>query len=414
MNAELFIARRIFSDKENRESFSRPIVAIAVAGIALGLTVMILAVAIVTGFKNEIRNKVVGFGSHIQILNYDTNTSYEMVPISRNQDFIKAIRNIPGIRHVQVFGIKAGLIKTETEIQGVVLKGVGSDYDWDFFRNNLVEGSIFKVNDTTRTNQVLISKYLSRLLKLKVGDDFAMYFVQDPPRLRRFTISGIYETSLEEFDKIFVLADIGHIIRLNDWAPDQISGFEITIDRFKDLDLISFLVQEKVGFGFKQNKAMLRVVTIRDKYPQIFDWINLQDMNVAIILILIFVVAGFNMVSGLLILILDRTQMIGILKALGAENWKVRRIFLIQAGMLILKGLFWGNIIGIGLCLLQDHFGIMKLDQSSYYLTTVPINLNLIHILALNLGTIFLILFMLIIPSHVISRIVPVKTIRFD
>lgn len=410
----MFIAHRVFTDKDNKESFSRPIVAIAVAGIALGLTVMILAIAIVTGFKNEIRNKVVGFGSHIQILNLDTNTSYEMVPVSRNQKFLESVKAMPGINHVQVFGIKAGIIKTETDIQGVVLKGVGNDFDWQFFRDNLVEGEIFQVTDSTRTNKVLISKYLSKLLRLRVGDDFAMYFVQEPPRMRRFTISGIYETSLEDFDKIFILADIGHIIRLNDWNPDQISGFEITIDDFRDLDWMTFRVQEQVGYGFEEDKTMLRVLSIQEKYPQIFDWINLQDMNVAIILILMLVVAGFNMVSGLLILILDRTRMIGILKALGAENARVRRIFLIQAGLLIAKGLFWGNIIGIGLCLLQRYFGIIRLEQSSYYLTTVPINLDPMHILLLNIGTMVLILLMLIVPSHVISGIMPVKTIRFD
>lgn len=410
----MFIAHRVFTDRDNKESFSRPIVAIAVAGIALGLTVMILAIAIVTGFKNEIRNKVVGFGSHIQILNLDTNTSYEMVPVSRNQKFLESVKAMPGINHVQVFGIKAGIIKTETDIQGVVLKGVGNDFDWQFFRDNLVEGEIFQVTDSTRTNKVLISKYLSKLLRLRVGDDFAMYFVQEPPRMRRFTISGIYETSLEDFDKIFILADIGHIIRLNDWNPDQISGFEITIDDFRDLDWMTFRVQEQVGYGFEEDKTMLRVLSIQEKYPQIFDWINLQDMNVAIILILMLVVAGFNMVSGLLILILDRTRMIGILKALGAENARVRRIFLIQAGLLIAKGLFWGNIIGIGLCLLQRYFGIIRLEQSSYYLTTVPINLDPMHILLLNIGTMVLILLMLIVPSHVISGIMPVKTIRFD
>lgn len=410
----MFIAHRVFTDRDNKESFSRPIVAIAVAGIALGLTVMILAIAIVTGFKNEIRNKVVGFGSHIQILNLDTNTSYEMVPVSRNQKFLESVKAMPGINHVQVFGIKAGIIKTETDIQGVVLKGVGNDFDWQFFRDNLVEGEIFQVTDSTRTNKVLISKYLSKLLRLRVGDDFAMYFVQEPPRMRRFTISGIYETSLEDFDKIFILADIGHIIRLNDWDPDQISGFEITIDDFRDLDWMTFRVQEQVGYGFEEDKTMLRVLSIQEKYPQIFDWINLQDMNVAIILILMLVVAGFNMVSGLLILILDRTRMIGILKALGAENARVRRIFLIQAGLLIAKGLFWGNIIGIGLCLLQRYFGIIRLEQSSYYLTTVPINLDPMHILLLNIGTMVLILLMLIVPSHVISGIMPVKTIRFD
>lgn len=375
---------------------------------------MILSVAIVTGFKYEIQNKVVGFGSHIQILNYDTNTSYETVPVRKNQPFLPALGKIPGISHIQVFGIKAGIIKTETDIQGVVLKGVGADFDWSFFEKNLAEGETFRVSDTSRTNQVIISKYLSSLLRLNVGDDFAMYFVQDPPRLRRFTIQGIYETSLVEFDRLFILADIGHIQRLNNWDDDQVSGFEIMIDRFPELDLMTFLVGREVGMEFQEDGSLLRVVSIRSKFPQIFDWLNLQDINVAVILVLMFLVAGFNMVSGLLILILERTGMIGILKSLGADNLKIRRIFLYQAVFLITRGLFWGNILGLGLCYLQYRFGIISLDQESYYLTTVPIHFELFHILALNAGTLLLIILMLLIPSQVIARISPVRAIRFD
>lgn len=414
LNTELYIARRLLFDKDKTSSFSRPIVSIAIAGIALGLAVMIIAMAITTGFKKEIQKKVVGFGSHIQILNLDTNSSYETKPIDRDQEFLSSLEEMAGIDHLQVFGIKAGIIKTENDIQGVVLKGIGSDFNWDFFEESLVEGNIFRVTDTARTNEVLISQYISSLLQLEVGDDFAMYFVQDPPRLRRFTISGIYETSLEEFDKIYVLTDIGHIQRLNNWDENQVSGFEITIDRFSDLDLMTYLVRESVGFGFEEDGSMLKVLSIQDKYPQIFDWINLQDLNVIIILVLMFLVAGFNMVSGLLILILERTQMIGILKSLGSANWSIRKIFLIQSGFMISRGLLWGNLVGIALCLIQYYFGVIKLDQSSYYLSTVPINFNILHILFINIGTLLLTVMMLIIPSAIISRIMPVKTIRFD
>ena len=375
---------------------------------------MIIATAIVTGFKNEIRNKVIGFGSHIQILNYDTNTSYETAPVNKNQEFYPRMANLPGIKHIQVFSTKAGIIKTETDIQGVVLKGVGSDFDWTFFKKNLTDGVAFRVTDTIKTNKVLISKYIAQLLKLKVGDSFSMYFVQEPPRIRKFTISGIYETSLEEFDKIYVIADIGHIQKLNNWSDNEVSGFEILLDNFEDLEEKTWVVQQEVGFGFEEDGSRLKIRNIIQKYPQIFDWLNLQDMNVWIILILMLIVAGFNMVSGLMILILERTNMIGILKAVGTQNWSIRKIFLYQSAYLVAKGLFYGNIIGIGLCLLQHYFGIIKLDESSYYLSTVPINFNILYILGLNLGTLLLTVLMLIIPSYLISRISPVKAIRFD
>ncbi len=414
MNTEFFIARRLILDKETKKTISRSILGIAIFSIALGLAVMIVAVAVVTGFKQEITFKVVGFGSHIQILNFDSNISFETQPISRNQDFLEDLRTEPGFENIQVFATKAGIIKTKTDIQGVVLKGVGSDFNWNFFNDYIIEGECFNINDSVRTNATLISKYIADLLKLKVGDDFIMYFVQDPPRMRRFTVSGIYETSLVEFDRIFVFADIAHIQKLNNWSADQVSGFEITIDDFNRLDEMTFRVIDRVGFGFDEEDSRLKVVNIQEKYPQIFDWLNLQNLNVIVILVLMLLVAGFNMISGLLILILDRTQMIGILKALGTINLSIRRIFMYQSGFLILKGLFWGNLIGIIICLVQKHFDLIKLDPSSYYLTTVPINLNGWQILALNAGTCLIILLMLIIPSMIVARISPVKAIRFN
>ena len=249
---------------------------------------------------------------------------------------------------------------------------------------------------------------------LKLGDSFITYFVEDPPRYRRFNISGIYETNLVDFDKLYILTDIGHIQRLNNWSKNEVSGFEIAIENFNDLDYLSWEVQDRVGFEINEQGRRLRVLSITDVNPQIFDWLNLQDLNVIIILVLIFLVAGFNMVSSLLILILERTNMIGILKALGTRNWNIRRVFLYQSVYLIGKGMFWGNLLGIGLCLLQYYFGIIKLDQATYYLSEVPINLNLLTLLGLNIGTMALTVFMLIIPSFLISRISPVKTIRFN
>ena len=414
MNHELFIAKRLVFGKDTSQGISRPIVAISVTGIALGLAVMIIAISITTGFKKEVRNKVIGFESHIQILNYDTNTSFETVPINENQEFLSELELYPWVRNIQVFAIKAGIIKTESEIQGVVLKGIGSDFDWTFFQKNLVEGTIFHVTDTGRTNQVLISKYLADLLQLKVEDSFSMYFVQDPPRARRFTISGIYETNLEVLDKIYLLADIGHIQRLNNWDDNKVSGFEVEIQDFKDLYPATLEVIQKVGFDLNAEGSRLKVQNIIQKYPQIFDWLNLQDINVWIILGLMLLVAGFNMISGLLILILDRTNMIGILKSVGTRNWSLRKIFLYHSGFLIARGLLWGNIIGIGLSLLQAQFEILKLDPSTYYLSSVPINFSILNILLLNAGTFLLVLIMLLLPSHLISRITPVKTIRFN
>lgn len=415
MNLPYFIAQRLIRGRTEGTSFSRPVNVIAVIGIALGLAVMILAVAVLTGFKNEIRDKVAGFGSHIQIVNMDANYSYETIPVSQDQEFIKKIRNIEGIKHIQVFATKAGIIKTDDEIQGVLLKGIGPDYDWSYFASNLVEGSVFSVQDTgSASTQVIISKKTADMLKLRTGDSFAMIFVQDPPRMRKFVISGIYETSLEEFDKIYVFCDIAQIRRLNGWEDDQVTGFEIYINDFDRMDDLADQVWQTVGFRLSADETNFKVQSIRSKYPQIFDWLNFQDVNVIIIILLMLVVAGFNMISGLLILILEKTNMIGVLKALGSGDATIRKVFLYQASWLIGKGLLWGNLIGIGLAYLQLKTGLFTLDPSSYYLKTIPVNLELIHILLLNAGTMAAIIVMLLVPSQLISRITPVKAIRYD
>jgi lipoprotein-releasing system permease protein len=375
---------------------------------------MIIAVAVLTGFKQQIRDKVVGFGSNIQIVNFDSNLSFETTPITEAQEFIPAIKNIRGIKHIQIFATKAGIIKTGDEIQGVVLKGVGSDFDWSYFSSNMTDGSVFIVNDTSRTDKVIISKKIADMLRLRTGDSFAMHFVQDPPRMRKFTICGIYETSLEEFDKMYVFCDIGHIRRLNGWKDDQISGFEIYIDDFVRLDEMTQAVEDAIGYRIVEDEEKFKVTNIRIKYPQIFDWLNFQDINVIIIIFLMLVVAGFNMISGLLILILEKTNMIGIMKALGSDDVTIRRVFLYQAAYLISKGLLWGNLIGIGLAFLQLKTGLISLDPSSYYIKTVPVNFEIAHILLLNAGTMAAILIMLLVPSKLISRITPVKAIRYD
>jgi lipoprotein-releasing system permease protein len=319
----------------------------------MGLAVMILAVAILTGFKQQIREKVVGFGANIQIMNFDSNISFETTPVSDTQNFIPEIKRIPGIKHIQVFATKAGIIRTDEDIQGVVLKGIGKDFDWSYFKSNMVDGSVFTVTDTGRTDKVIISKQIADMLRLKTGDSFAMLFIQDPPRMRKFTISGIYETSLEEFDKMYVFCDIGHIQRLNGWRDDQVSGFEVFINDFGKLDELTAAVRDAVGYKIAEEETKFKVTNIRTRYPQIFDWLNFQDINVIVIILLMLIVAGFNMISGLLILILEKTNMIGVLKSLGTEDITIRRVFLYQAAYLIGKGLFWGNLIGIGLAYIQ-------------------------------------------------------------
>ena len=412
MNLELLIARKIlFDKKKNKTTFS--IINIAVGGIAIGLIVMILAISILAGFKTEIRKKVAGFGSHIQILNHDSNLSLETVPINKNQFFYKYIDSLPGVKHIQVFGQKAGIIKTADDFMGVLLKGIDQDFDWSFFSDNIIEGTNFTVIDGERTNDIIISKYIALRLKLKTNEKITVIFPQEPPRTRRFVIKGIYDTGLTEFDKVFLLCDIGHIQRLNDWSSDMVSGFEIIIDEFDHLTEMKETIYQIAGSTFLDDGTKLKVVDLKDKNPEIFDLLKLYDTNVWVILTLMLIVAGFNMVSGLLIIILERTNMIGILKALGTENFTIRKIFLWISAYLISKGLLWGNIIGLGICFIQNKFRFIKLDPANYDLSYVPVNLNISHIFLLNAGTMIITLFMLIFPSFIISRISPDKTLKF-
>jgi lipoprotein-releasing system permease protein len=413
LNTEFFIARRQIFEVHNQKTLARPVLRISVFGIALSLTVMIISVCTVTGFKSEIRRKLIGFGSHIQILNYDSNSSFETLPVSRNQPFSPFIDSIPGIRHIQVFATKPGIIKSKNEVQGAIVKGIGSDFDWGFFRENLVEGDVFIVSDTAVTDKVLISRYISNLLALKVGDRFAMYFIDDRPRGRVFTISGIYQTSLVEFDKQFILADIAHIQSLNAWENDQVTGFEILIDDYNDLDYLKEVVFSLAGVSFAPDGSRLKVLSIRDTHPQIFDWLGLIDKNVWVLLGLMLLVSVFNMVSGLLIMILDRTALIGILKALGSGNKLIRNIFMIQAAYLTGKGLFWGNLLGVGLCMLQNRFHFITLNPESYFLDYVPVNFNIGNILLLNLGVLLVTLAALLLPSRIITRIDPARILSY-
>lgn len=417
MNTDLYIARRIFSSKENKQNLSHQIVNIALFGIVLGLIVLILSVAIVTGYKSEVGKKVIGFGSHMQITNLDSNQSFETGKISQNQAFLDELKTIDGIRHVQVFATKPGIIRTDDEIHGVILKGIGPDFDWSFFQENRLEGEPFTVDDSLRNNKVWISKQMSDLLKLRLGDDLNMLFIHESdaiPRQRKFSIAGIYKTSLEEFDRMFVLVDINHIRRLNNWKNDEISGFEILVSDFNTLEHQEKAVHNLLLRNLNSDSTALNVVSIKEKYRHIFDWLSLLDMNVWVILILMILVAGFNMVSSLLVIILERTQMIGILKAMGAKNLSIRKIFLYFSMLLILKALVIGNILGVGICLVQEYTHFLKLDPESYYLEYVPVNLKLTHLLLLNAGTILITTLMLILPSYFITKVSPEKTIRFE
>ncbi|NOR73540.1 MAG: FtsX-like permease family protein [Draconibacterium sp.] len=420
MNTELFISRRLFFDKTNKQFLSQKIIKIALFGIALGLAVMIVSVAVVTGFKNEVRNKVIGFGSHIQVVNFDSRNSYELSPISSNQPFLHKLSSIKEIKNIQVFATKPGMIKTEEYIQGIVFKGVDSRYNWGFFQKNLVEGRLPQLNDSARVNEIILSEQVSKLLRLKLDDSAVLYFITEneitprTPRLLQLKVCGIYRTSLEEFDKLFVIGDIKQIQRLNSWKANEVSGFEIEVFNFNKIEETEQLVRNAVIDYREENSNILRTENIARMYPQIFDWLKILDMNVWVILILMILVASFNMISGLLVLILERSSMIGVLKALGSRNWSIRKIFLYLSIFLTSRGMLWGNIIGVALILIQKTFGVIKLDPTTYYVDVVPVNFSLLHLLLLNIGSIIITTIMLVIPSYLVSKISPEKSIRFD
>jgi len=413
MSFEHYIAKR-FHSGSGKQSLSRPFIRITIASVALSVAVMIVAIAIITGFKTEIKQKVVGFGSHIQITNYDSNQSLETNPIPTNLSITNDILKIDGIRHIQKFAIKAGIIKTDTDIQGVVLKGIASDFDWSFFQKNLIEGEAFTVSDSVSTNATIISKTLANLLRLKVGDTYDMFFVQEPPRYRRFTVTGIYDTKMVEFDKMFVLCDIKHIQKLNGWNENQATGFEILVDDIDQVDRLWVEVDDIAGFVFLDDGSRLKVQSIVDLYPNIFDWLNLQDINAAVLIVLMLLVAAINMISGLLIVILEKTSTIGLLKSMGASNRSVRKIFLIQSSFIMLSGLIIGTFIGLLICFVQKQFGIVKLNEAFYFLSEVPISIVWWQVLLLNILAFAIGVAMLVVPSMVISRISPDKTLKFE
>ena len=411
MNLEFFIAKRLISGKQDKSNISAPIIKIAIVAIALGLIMMMIAIATGVGLQHKIREKVSAFNGHIQIYNYDNNTSEVSVnPVSIHQDFYPVFKSVEGIKHIQAVASKGGIIRTEETFEGIIAKGVGKDYDWGYFNEYLVNGKLPDYSEK-RSEEVLMSEYLANRLQLKTGDEFWAFFlkedVKEIPNQIKFKISGIYNSGYQEFDDKFLLVDIRHIQRMNKWKDDQVGGFEVFLDDFNK-------IKEKGNEVYGKTLSTLDSKTITDKYYYIFEWLKLFDFNIAIIIGIMIIVGGINMITALLVLILERTQMIGVLKALGCNNWSIRKVFLYNAAYLIGIGIFWGNIIGLGLLLTQKYFGLVKLDPSTYYVTEAPVFINPIHIILLNLGVLILCLLMLLIPSYIITRISPAKSIKFE
>lgn len=405
MNFSYYIGKRLTF--KGQKTFSRLIIRIGIAGIALSIAVMIGAVAILTGFKQQITNKVIGFGSHVQVRAMDLNQSYEATPIQSNLPYVKELEKIPAIKHIQVYATKAAIVKTDTDVEGIVLKGVGSDYDWEYIQSCLVDGKLPVFSDSLTGNEILVSKLLADKLRLKVGDKVPLYFIQETVRARALIISGVFETGLEDYDKSFALVDLRHIQKLNGWGDSIVQGYEITLNNFETMPQTAQEINDKIPLE-------LRAYTAQEMKPQIFDWLNLLDTNVAIIIVLMILVASINMITALLVLIIERTNMIGILKALGSSNWGIQRIFLYKAAYLIAQGLLIGNLLGIGFCVYQQQTQFIKLDAESYYLGFVPVNIDVLPILAINAGAFLICLVAMTLPSLMVSRISPVKAIRFD
>ncbi len=413
LDFEFFIAKRLIRGKEHKISISAPIIKIAIAAIALGILMMLIAIATGVGLKEKIREKVAAFNGHIQIYNYDNNVSeVSVVPISIEQEFYPSFKTIDGINHVQAVASKAGIIRTEETFEGFIAKGVGRDYNWDVFEEYIVDGRLPVYSEELNT-EVLMSSLMASRLKKKVGDDFYTFFLkeEDPsktPNQRKFTIVGLYDSGFEEFDSKYVFSDIRHLQRMNKWEENQVGNFEVFLDNFEDIDLKSAEI-------YGTTLSDLDTQNIKNKYHKIFEWIGLFDFNIALIIGIMIFVGGINMITALLVLILERTQMIGVLKALGLSNWRIRKIFLYNAAYLIGIGLLWGNVIGLGFIWIQDRYKFFRFpNPKEYYIDYIPVYISPAAILGLNVGVLILCLLMLLIPSFIITKISPVKAIKFE
>jgi len=410
LNYELFLAKRIIAGKQYKSSISSSIIKIAITAIALGIIIMLISIATGVGLQKKIKEKISGFNGHIQIANFeDNNSEITVSPILIEQDFYPKFTTVEGVKNVQTYATKVGSIRTETDFEGVIYKGVNKDYDWSFFKSYLIEGDLFEITDK-RSDQVLISKLTADRLNLKLKDTFNLFFFKNnatTPNLRIFNIVGIYNSGFKDFDDKFVIGDIKHVQRLNKWESNQIGGFEVLLDDFDELE-------EKGSEIYQQVGSTLNAHTISEKYAAIFEWLGLLDTNIIVIIFIMILISGINMITALLVLILERTQMIGILKSLGSTNWSIRKVFLYNAAYLIAKGMIWGNVIGVSLLLLQKYFGFIQLDPENYYVSEAPVYISLGYVLLLNAGTLVLCLLMLLIPSYLVSKISPVKAIKFD
>ena len=415
MHFPLFIAKRLYSEQGDKRKVSRPAIHIATAGVAIGLAVMIISVCVVLGFKHTIRDKVIGFGSHIQVADFLTLQQMEQYPIVIDDSMIDVLKHIPDVAHVQRFAMKEGILKTDSDFLGVAFKGVGPDFDSTFIHNNMVEGSIPPFSDSVSHNKILVSQLMADKLHLKSGQRiFAYFFDNNGVRTRRFTIAGIYQTNLKKYDETIVFTDLYTAVKLNGWESDQASGAELSVNNFDNLDMVESRVLSKVKGTVDHYGETYSSATSKELNPQIFQWLDLMDLNVWIILALMLIVAGVTMISGLLIIILERTSMIGILKALGARNKTIRHTFMWFAVFIIGKGMLIGNILSLGLLALQQAFGIIKLDAQTYYVSTVPVEINALYIVALNVATLLISVFMLVAPSYLISHIHPAKSMRYE
>jgi len=419
LNLEYFIAKRLTTAKSTKSSISKPIIKIAIAAIAIGIIMMIISVATGIGLQQKIRQKVAAFNGHIIISIFDDNQSVvSKVPVSIEQDFYPKFKSVDGIKHIQAVATKAGIIRTEDSFEGVIFKGVSDDFLWENIEEYLIEGRKPTIDKSkAENNEILISEYLANRLLLKNGDQMNTFFMKEdsnqPPNLRVFKIVGIYNSGFQEFDATYILGDLRHIQRMNKWKPDQVGAFEVFVDDFTQIQLKGQEVYNNT-FNKKNPEQTLDTQTIVDKYFYIFEWLQLFDFNIIVILVIMIVVATINMAVALLVLILERTQMIGILKALGATNWNIRKIFLFNAFHIILRGLFWGNLIAISFIVLQQQLGIITLNPENYYVTVAPVDFNWLYFLLINLGTVLISLLVLLIPSFIVTSISPVKAIRFD
>ena len=415
MNFPLFIAKRIYTDNKSKRQVSKPVIRIATLGVAIGLAVMIISVCVVLGFKHTIRDKVVGFGSHIQVADFLTLQSSEQYPIQMNDSMMKVLSEIEGINHVQRYAFKQGILKTDNDFLGVVFKGVGSEFDSIFIHQNMIEGYIPSFSDKSSGNKLVISKTIANQLKLKIDQKIFCYFIDyQGVRARRYTIAGIYETNLSQYDKVICITDLYSVVKLNGWEADQASGAELTVHDFNRINEVEDRIISQVNRTVDKYGETYSSQTIKEQNPAIFSWLDLLDMNVWIILALMTAVAGVTMISGLLIIILERTNMIGVLKSMGARNKTIRQTFLWFAAFIIGRGLLWGNVLGLGLLLLQKYTSMIKLDPSTYYVSTVPVEINIPLIVLINIATMIICVLVLIAPSYLISHIHPVKAIRYE